>query len=202
VFERYTESARRALFFARYEVSQLGASAIETEHVLLGLIRASPRLVGRILGLSEVSLLGLRKELERHSVVGQKTPESVEVPFSAETERVLRFAAEEADRLTHCYIGTEHLLLGLLREDTSVAGSILTRQGLRADDVRETLVTLLAEPPAPGASSTRATVSEQIERIEQSVEQLVGLSANSSDARVLGNRIRDSLEALKRCLGN
>src|SRR5688572_29636761 len=111
VFERYTERARRVLFFARYEASQLGSIAIETEHLLLGLIREGKGLTSRIFARSHLSLENIRKDIEGRTVFREKVSTSVEIPFSAETKRVLGFAAEEADRLLHNYIGTEHLLL-------------------------------------------------------------------------------------------
>jgi ATP-dependent Clp protease ATP-binding subunit ClpC len=156
VFERYTESAKRALFFARYEASELGGIAIETEHLLLGLIRESHGWVPRILAQSNVTAESLRKDLEGRSIFREKIATSVEMPFSAEAKRALAFAAEEADRLRHNYIGTEHMFLGLLRDERSVAASILTARGLRIDLVRNTVVTLLAESPAPSTASTGA----------------------------------------------
>ena len=112
MFERYTERARRVLFFARYEASQLGSVSIETEHLLLGLIREGKGLTSRIFARSHLSLENIRKEIEGRTVFREKVSTSVEIPFSVETKRVLEFAAEEADRLLHNYIGTEHLLLG------------------------------------------------------------------------------------------
>jgi len=200
MFERYTEQARRVLFFARYEVSRLGASVIDTEHLLLGLARQSEGLIARILALSRVSLETLRGEVEARCVAGERVSASVEIPFTPGAQRVLRFAAEEADRLRHTHIGTEHLLLGLLREEGSVAASVLTGLGLRLDDVRNTLVKLLAEEPDLLATSTSAEISEQIDHIKQLVEQLVDRPPDSGDAHALADRIRDSLEGLKRHL--
>ena len=145
MFERYTERARRVLFFARYEASQLGSISIETEHLLLGLIREGKGLTSRIFARSHLSLEGIRKEIEGRTVFREKVSTSVEIPFSTETKRVLRFAAEEADRLLHNYVGTEHLLLGLLREERSVAASILVEKGMRSNTVREDIVQLLNE---------------------------------------------------------
>jgi ATP-dependent Clp protease ATP-binding subunit ClpA len=199
MFERYTESARRVLFFARYEVSQLGE--LETEHLLLGVIRESQGLVARILALAQVSLEDIRRDVEARCVSREKIDTSIEIPFSAETRKVLGSAAEEADRLGHNYIGTEHLLLGLLREESSVAGSILTGRGLRADDVRQTLVKLLADAPAPETSLVRSDVAEQIDHIKRLVEQLAGMAPDSSETHVLAHRLRDSLDGLKRHLG-
>ena len=145
MFERYTERARRVLFFARYEASQLGSISIETEHLLLGLIREGKGLTSRIFARSHLSLETIRKEIEGRTVFREKVSTSVEIPFSTETKRVLQHAAEEADRLLHNYIGTEHLLLSILREDRSVAASILSEKGMRLSTVREDIVQLLNE---------------------------------------------------------
>ncbi len=145
MFERYTERARRVLFFARYEASQLGSISIETEHLLLGLIREGKGLTSRIFARSHLSLESIRKEIEGRTVFREKVSTSVEIPFSAETKRVLQFAAEEADRLLHNYIGTEHLLLGILREERSVAAAILMEKGMKLNGVREDIVALLNE---------------------------------------------------------
>ena len=96
MFERYTERARRVLFFARYEASQLGSISIETEHLLLGLIREGKGLTSRIFQRSHLSLETIRKEIEGRTVFQEKVSTSVEIPFSQETKRVLQHAAEEA----------------------------------------------------------------------------------------------------------
>ena len=145
MFERYTERARRVLFFARYEASQLGSISIETEHLLLGLIREGKGLTSRIFARSNLSLEHIRKQIESRTVFREKVSTSVEIPFSGESKRLLQFAAEEADRLLHNYIGTEHLLLGILREERSVAASILMEKGMRLNSVREHIVALLNE---------------------------------------------------------
>ena len=88
MFERYTERARRVLFFARYEASQLGSISIETEHLLLGLIREGKGLTSRIFARSHLSLESIRKEIEGRTVFREKVSTSVEIPFSAETKRV------------------------------------------------------------------------------------------------------------------
>ena len=152
MFERYTERARRVLFFARYEASQLGSIAIETEHLLLGLIREGKGLTARIFARSHVSFETIRKEIEGRTVFREKISVSVEIPFSPEVKRALNFAAEESDRLLHNYIGTEHLLLGILREERSVAASILREKGLRLETVRDDIVQLLSDKKttAPG----------------------------------------------------
>lgn len=143
MFERYTERARRVLFFARYEASQLGSISIETEHLLLGLIREGKGLTSRIFARSHLSLENIRKEIEGRTVFREKVSTSVEIPFSTETKRILQHAAEEADRLLHNYVGTEHLLLGILREERSVAAAILSEKSMQLGSVREDIVQLL-----------------------------------------------------------
>src|SRR6266568_3458470 len=117
MFERYTEKARRVIFFARYEASQFGSPYIETEHLLLGLLREDKALTNRFLR-SHASVESIRKQIEGHTTIREKVSTSVDLPLSNECKRVLAYAAEEAERLSHKHIGTEHLLLGLLREET------------------------------------------------------------------------------------
>jgi len=136
MFERYTEKARRVIFFARYEASQYGSPYIETEHLLLGLLREDRALAKRILG--EVnSEEGIRAEIERHITSRERISTSVEVPLTLESKKILNLAAEEADRLGHRHIGTEHILLGLLRVEDSLAGKILQARGVRVATLRE-----------------------------------------------------------------
>ena len=200
MFERYTESARRALFFARYEVSQLGATSIEPEHLLLGVSRAASGVVARVLSDADLSTETLRREIAGRSAFGERISTSVEIPFSHSTQRALNFAAEEADRLAHAYIGVEHLLLGVLREDDPVAAPILQSHGVKLDKVRTAIETMLAEsPPVAGSPEEVARhVGREIEQLQASVDALAALSADSSEARAIRTRIRDRLEELKR----
>ena len=129
MFERYTEKARRVIFFARYEASQFGSPYIETEHLLLGLLREDKALTNRFLR-SHASVESIRKQIEGHTTIREKVSTSVDLPLSNECKRVLAYAAEEAERLSHKHIGTEHLLLGLLREEKCFAAEILHERGL------------------------------------------------------------------------
>ncbi|HVB40821.1 MAG TPA: ATP-dependent Clp protease ATP-binding subunit [Terriglobales bacterium] len=138
MFERYTEKARRVIFFARYEASQCGSPYIESEHLLLGLLREDKALTNRFLR-THASLEAIRKEIESRTVVREKGSTSVDLPLSHECKRVLNYAAEEAERLGHKHIGTEHLLLGLLREERCFAAEMLQSRGLRLAQVREEL---------------------------------------------------------------
>src|SRR5689334_3922528 len=102
MFERYTESARRALFFARYEASQLSHGSIESVHLLLGVLRAGTGVTGKLFSLANVSYEAVLAQIDRGP--GEPLSTSVEIPFTAETRRVLDHTAEEADRLGHSYI--------------------------------------------------------------------------------------------------
>jgi uncharacterized protein (TIGR03435 family) len=156
MFERFTERARRVLFFARYEASQLGSPGIDTEHVLLGLIREDTGLTTRLLADAGITGADVREEVVRRLPSRPATSTSVEIPFSSAAMHVLQHTAEEADRLSHDYIATEHLLLGLLREQGSVAADVLTSRGLLVNRVRARIVEWLgtgepAEHPGPPA---------------------------------------------------
>ena len=137
MFERYTEKARRVIFFARYEASQFGAHAIEPEHLLLGLMREDKTLTGRFFPRAQISIESIRREIEGRTLLRERIPTSVELPLAPETKRVLAYSHEESDRLQHRHIGTEHLLLGLLREERSMAAEILYERGLRLNAVRD-----------------------------------------------------------------
>ena len=160
MFEKYTEKARRVIFFARYETSQLGARRIETEHVLLGLLREDKALSSRFFPHAEAVLESIRRQIESRSSVREKISTSVELPLSDESKRVLTYAAEEADRLMCNYIGTEHILLGLLREEKSVASEILYENGLRLSRVREELAGASSDRPAPSKSKEALILTE------------------------------------------
>jgi hypothetical protein len=136
MFERYTEKARRTIFFARYEASQFGCSYIESEHLLLGLLREDKALANQVLA-SYSKLEAIRHSITQRGTAGLKVSTSVDLPLSHESKRVLVYAAEESERMKHQYIGTVHLLLGLLREEKSFAAQLLREQGLTLDLVRE-----------------------------------------------------------------
>jgi hypothetical protein len=158
MFERYTEKARRTIFFARYEASLFGSSYIEAEHLLLGLLREDKALANRFLR-SDSAVASIRKQIEGHTAPGEKVPTSVDLPLSQECKRVLAYGAEEAERLNHKPIDTEHLLLGLLREERCFAAQLLRQQGLRLDSVREEVQQ--SETPLPHGGSASFARLEQ-----------------------------------------
>src|SRR5271154_2146763 len=139
MFEKYTEKARRVVFFARYEASQYGSPFIETEHLLLGLLREDKALANKYLKTARESADTIRQEIESKIVKRPRTSTSVEVPLSQECKRILASATEEAERLNQKNVSTEHVLLGMLREEKSFAAELLTRRGIRLATIREEL---------------------------------------------------------------
>src|SRR5262245_4641236 len=160
MFERYTERARRVIFFARYEASQLGSNSIETEHLLLGLIREGKGLTSRLFSKSHLSMESIRKDIEGRALFRDKVPTSVDIPLSPESKRVLGYAAGEGERMIHHYIGPEHILLGVMREEKSVAAGILSEKGMRLTAVREDIVQLLNEKSNVGKAKETPLLSE------------------------------------------
>jgi hypothetical protein len=139
MFERYTEKARRVIFFARYEASEFGAPCIETEHILLGLLKEDDALTHRFLP-SIKPVDSIRQSIRAVTPARPKISTSVDLPLSHESKRVLAYAAEEANLLNHKHLGTEHLLLGLLREENGLAATLLRERGVTLEHVRAELV--------------------------------------------------------------
>jgi ATP-dependent Clp protease ATP-binding subunit ClpA len=148
MFERFTEKARRVIFFARYEASHYGSPRIETEHLLLGILREHK---GITLLLPKADAESIRKQIDATIPVRETISTSVDLALSAETKRVLKYASEEADRLNDRHIGTEHLLLGLLREKDCFAARILAERGADFPALRTRIGKQVTQPFDPNA---------------------------------------------------
>jgi hypothetical protein len=174
MFERYVEKARRVIFFARYEASQYGSHYIETEHLLLGLLREDPALFGRFIGPA-FTPADIRREIERLITPRERFTTSVEVPLTDECKKVLNHAGEEADRLGHRHVGTEHVLVALLRVEGSMAAKVLRARGLKPEEIRQYLII------APGPASFKA-IPEPVEGAIATLESfLTGLKSLNSE---------------------
>src|SRR5687767_10329414 len=150
MFERYTERSRRVIFFARYEALQYGSPVIASEHVLLGLLREDKTLAPRYFpGRRGISVDSVRKEVEERIVLRDRIPQSAELHLAPETKRILFYASEESRHLKSRHIGPEHLLLGMAREENSVAAEILFRLGMRPQDIRDEIGRRTGLPPVP-----------------------------------------------------
>ena len=145
MFEKYSERARRALFFARYEASKLGSRVIESEHLLLGILREGAEGVTEILHRYQVRPDELRREIEGEKPFVERLSSTAELPLSEEAKRVLAFAAQEAEGLGHPLVGCEHLLLGVLRTEGSLGMRLLEEHGLDVLGVRDEIETLSRE---------------------------------------------------------
>ena len=148
MFEKYNEKARRALFFARYESSKLGSKVIESEHILLGVLREGEEIIKEIFSRFNVKPDDIRREIEGDRVFVERVSSTQELPLSEESKKILAYASHEAESMMHPYVGTEHLLIGILRVDPCVAGRILMSHGFNLYGVREETIALIKEREA------------------------------------------------------
>jgi ATP-dependent Clp protease ATP-binding subunit ClpC len=203
MFDRYSERARRVLFFARYELTQLGGETIDPAHLLLGMLRDSKG-ADRLFASRNIPPADLRRTIEQRVGRGATFPTSVEVPFAQATQRVLNFATEEADRLLQHTVQPEHLLLGLLRENDPVAAACLIAYGMDRDDTREDIVsrsrTRTATTDTELVKSVNPLAAAHIERIKQLVRDLAQTDSNTADGQTLVGRIDDELTMLMNLL--
>ncbi len=143
MYEKFTDRARKVLNLARQEAQRFNHSYIGTEHLLLGLVKEGSGVAASVLEGMDVDLRRVRTEIEKMVQPGPDTAQAGSPPLTPRTKKVLDYAMEEAQQLGHSYLGTEHLLLGLLRETEGVAAKILMNLGLRLEDVREKVLDLL-----------------------------------------------------------
>jgi ATP-dependent Clp protease ATP-binding subunit ClpA len=163
MFERFTHRARRVVVLAQEEARALNHNYIGTEHLLLGLIREGEGVAPRALESLRISLEAVRRQVQEIIGQGQEVP-AAHIPFTPRAKKVLELSLREARDLKHDYIGTEHILLGLIREGEGVAAQVLTKLGGDLDRVREEVMRILSDHPegqesvpsrqAPGAVST------------------------------------------------
>lgn len=145
MFERYTEKARRVIFFARYEASHFGSPAIDTEYLLLGLLREENSLHR---WLPKIDGETIRRRVDESSPKLAPTSTAVDLPLTATAKKVLKRAADEAERLASKHIGTEHLLLGLIEEKDSLAAKLLLESGADSAAIRAYYAER-SQPPKP-----------------------------------------------------
>jgi hypothetical protein len=138
MFERYTEKARRAIFFARYEASNYGSPSIEIEHLLLGILREDHSLA-KWFPVEYNVQAKVRSEIEKRITPGERIPTSVEVPLTDECKQALTLAAKTSQKLGHHQVEPEHILVGILKVETSLAAQILIALGLKPEPILERL---------------------------------------------------------------
>jgi ATP-dependent Clp protease ATP-binding subunit ClpC len=156
MFNRFTERARKVIILAKEEAKRFNHDYIGTEHILLGLIREGEGVAATVLEKMGVSLENIRIEIEKLVQPGPATQIIGDLPFTPRAKKALELAAEEARSLGHNYIGTEHLLLGLIREEEGVASQVLLNLNLDLSTVRNKVMEVLgSELPGAGATGTK-----------------------------------------------
>ena len=143
MFERFTEQARRAIFVARYEAGQYGSPFIETEHLLLGILRERRDTLAKLFPGMSAAESEIRKDVEERITVGKRIPTSVDIQLSKECREVLMIAQETADRLGHKPIEPEHLLIAFLRVETCMAAQVLRERGVTPETIQKQISTVL-----------------------------------------------------------
>ncbi len=151
MYERFTDRARKVMQLANQEAQRFNHEYIGTEHILLGLVKEGSGVAANVLKNLDVDLRKIRLEVERIVQHGQGGDQVVmgRLPHTPRAKKVIEYSIEEARNLNHSYVGTEHLLLGLLREQEGVAAQVLMNLGLKLEDVREEVLNLLGHNPMP-----------------------------------------------------
>ncbi len=166
MFERFTDRARRVVVLAQEEARMLNHNYIGTEHILLGLIHEGEGVAAKALESLGISLEGVRSQVEEIIGQGQQAP-SGHIPFTPRAKKVLELSLREALQLGHNYIGTEHILLGLIREGEGVAAQVLVKLGADLNRVRQQVIQLLSgyqgkDPATAGSGPSEGTPSTSL----------------------------------------
>ncbi|HXG09182.1 MAG TPA: Clp protease N-terminal domain-containing protein [Gemmataceae bacterium] len=207
MYERFTDRARKVMQLANQEAQRLNHEYIGTEHILLGLIKEGSGVAANVLKNLDIDLRKIRLEVEKIIQSGPDTVTMGKLPQTPRAKKVIEYAIEEARNLNHNYVGTEHLLLGLLREQEGVAAQVLMDLGLVLKDVREEVLNLLGHPSPPQVKDSRAELRDlppetlkavaeldaEIERLNRKKEAAVA-EMNFEEAA----HLRDQIDKLKR----
>ena len=176
MFERFTDRARNVVVLAQQEARLLKHNYIGTEHILLGLARESDGLAAKALEALGISLEAAREQVVEIIGRGERSP-SGHIPFTPRAKKVLELSLREALQFGHNYIGTEHLLLGLIREGEGVAAQVLVRLGGDLSAIRQQVIRLLKEKPT----------TEELPRAAQAAQaQAARLAESAAEAGIIG----------------
>src|SRR5689334_755820 len=155
MYERFTDRARKVMQLANQEAQRFNHEYIGTEHILLGLVKEGSGVAANVLKNLDIDLKKIRSEVEKVVQHGRQLDQAVmgRIPQTPRAKKVIEYAIEEARGLRHNYVGTEHLLLGLIRESEGVAAQVLTNLGLTRDRIRAEVMNLLGQtaPDRAGA---------------------------------------------------
>ena len=204
MFERFTDRARRVVVLAQEEARMLNHAHIGTEHLLLGLVHEGQGVAARALEALGISLEGVRREVQETIGRGERPP-SGHIPFTPRAKKVLELSLRESNELGHGYIGTEHILLGLLREGEGVAAQVLVKMGTDLNRVRQQVIELLhrrSEERPPSWRRARAQPAgdipgllEALDQRLEAVERWVGIRPDLRDLDEGIARVRREKEA-------
>jgi ATP-dependent Clp protease ATP-binding subunit ClpA len=218
MYERFTDRARKVMLLANREAQRFNHEYIGTEHILLGLVQDAGGVAGNVLKNLDISLHSIRVEVERIVHPGPGGMTTGRMPQTPRAEKVIEYAIDEARNLGHHYIGTEHVLLGLLAEEEGIAAQVLMNMGLRRDMVREEIVRLvgpiLSDPaeiapadvpnpllvPQDETADLPAEVQQAVDDLNARIEQLNGYkeSAIAEQDFEMAAHQRDQADRLKR----
>ncbi len=175
MFEKFTEKARRVMFFARYEASQFGAESIQSGHLLLGLLRESEKTSTQLL-----ERMGVNLDLLRERLIAALTPRdrkitpsstSIDIPMEEEVKRILQHATSESTKLNHKHVGAEHLLLGMLKEEQGLAGRLLREGGADLLAAKEILLEATKEEKIAKKKKEHPLLSEFARNLSEMAER-------------------------------
>src|SRR5438552_11215632 len=157
MYERFTDRARKVMQLANQEAQRFNHEYIGTEHILLGLVKEGSGVAANVLKNLDIDLRKIRLEVEKIVQAGPDMVTMGKLPQTPRAKKVIEYSIEEARNLNHNYVGTEHLLLGLLREQEGVAAQVLMNLGLKLEDVREEVLNLLGHNMATEESGSGST---------------------------------------------
>lgn len=172
MFEKFTERARKVMNLARQEAQRLKQEFIGTEHILLGIIRDDGGVAAKALKVTKISGQQIEAEIMKLVHVPAEGPDVMgQLPFSPRAKRVIELASEAASQLGHDVVGTEHLLLGLVKEDDGIAAQVLKNAGAKLDELRDTVLSVLGAdvPVMTSAEHSRKDPPTGLHRIDFSV---------------------------------
>src|SRR5438105_779830 len=171
MYERFTDRARKVMQLANQEAQRFNHEYIGTEHILLGLVKEGSGVAANVLKNLDIDLRKIRLEVEK---IVQSGPDMVtmgKLPQTPRAKKVLEYSIEEARNLNHNYVGTEHLLLGLLREQEAVAAQVLMYLGLKLEDVREEVINLLGHNRRDPLAAVRDLPEPELQDLPSEVKQ-------------------------------
>jgi ATP-dependent Clp protease ATP-binding subunit ClpC len=218
MYERFTDRARKVMQLANQEAQRFNHEYIGTEHILLGLVKEGSGVAANVLKNLDIDLRKIRLEVEKivqHGPGGEQVVMG-RLPHTPRAKKVIDYSVEEARNLNHNYVGTEHLLLGLLREQEGVAAQVLMNLGLKLEDVREEVLNLLGHnmpmvrgeapaagpqpdavpsPPVPLTEDELRVIRDRVRRLGEQKESFI-----AEQDFVQAARCRDEADAIRRLL--